>query len=66
MERISWTYYVRNEEELQRSKEVKSILKTIKKGKANWIGHIFCRNCLLKHIIEGKIQGRIEVMGRLR
>jgi hypothetical protein len=23
-----------------------------------------CRNCLLKHIIEGKIEERIEVMGR--
>jgi hypothetical protein len=23
------------------------------------------RNCLLKHVIEGKIEGRIEVMGRL-
>jgi hypothetical protein len=23
-----------------------------------------CRNCLLKHIIEGKIEGRIEMMGR--
>jgi hypothetical protein len=23
-----------------------------------------CRNCLLKHVIEGKIEGRIEVMGR--
>jgi hypothetical protein len=45
---ISWTDYVRNEEELQRGKEVKNILKTIKKWKANWIGHIFCRNCLLK------------------
>jgi hypothetical protein len=22
------------------------------------------RNCLLKHVIEGKIKGRIEVMGR--
>jgi hypothetical protein len=22
------------------------------------------RNCLLKHVIEGKIEGRIEVMGR--
>jgi hypothetical protein len=22
------------------------------------------RNCLLKHVIEGKIQGRIEVTGR--
>ena len=28
------------------------------------IGHILCRNCLLKHVIEGKIEGRVEVMGR--
>jgi hypothetical protein len=32
--------------------------------KANWICHILRRNCLLKHIIEGKIEGRTEVMGR--
>jgi len=32
-------------------------------GKANWIGHIFRRNCLLKHVIEGKIEGSIEVAG---
>jgi hypothetical protein len=31
---------------------------------ANWICHILCRNCLLKHVIEGKMEGRIEVMGR--
>jgi len=23
-----------------------------------------CRNCLLKHFIEGNIEGRIEVMGK--
>jgi hypothetical protein len=28
---------------------------TIRQRKANWIGHILHRNCLLKHIIEGKI-----------
>jgi len=32
--------------------------------KANWIGHILCRNCLLKHVTEGKIKGRIKVMVR--
>jgi len=25
--------------------------------KAKWIGHILGRNCHLKHIIEGKIEG---------
>jgi tRNA pseudouridine-54 N-methylase len=32
--------------------------------KANWIGHILRRNCLLKHVIEGKIERNIEVTGR--
>ena len=26
--------------------------------------HILRRNCLLKHAIEGKIEGRIDVTGR--
>jgi hypothetical protein len=30
----------------------------------NWIGHILRRNCLLKHVIEGKLEGRIEMTGR--
>jgi len=29
-----------------------------------YIGHILCRNCLLKHVTEGEIQGRIEATGR--
>jgi hypothetical protein len=40
-------------------KEEKHILHTIKRRKANWIGHILRRNCLLKHVIEGKLEGRI-------
>ena len=37
-----------------------------KKGiKANWIGHVLCRNCLPKHVIEGKIRGT-ERRGRRR
>jgi len=38
-------------------------LRTIKRKKANSIGHILSMNCLLKHVIEGKIEGRIEVTG---
>jgi hypothetical protein len=25
--------------------------------KAEWIGHILHRNCLLKHVIEGNVEG---------
>jgi hypothetical protein len=32
--------------------------------KANWTGHILSTNCLLKHVTEGKLEGRIEVTGR--
>jgi hypothetical protein len=32
---------------------------------ANWIGHTLRRKCLLKQVIEGKIEGWIEVTGRL-
>jgi len=53
----------RNEEVLLRVKEQKNILHEIRKGKANWIGHILRRNCLLQQVIEGKIQGGIEVTG---
>jgi len=41
-----------------------NILHTMCRRKANWIGHILRRNCLLKHVIEGKIEGRIEVAVR--
>jgi hypothetical protein len=54
MEKISWTDRVRNEEVLYRVKEERNIVHTIKRRKANWIGHILRRNCLLKHVIDGK------------
>ena len=47
--------------ELQRAKEERNILNTIKRRKANWIGHNLRRNCLLQHIIEGKLEGGMEV-----
>jgi len=37
----------RNEEVLLRVKEQRNILHEIRKRKANWIGHILRRNCLL-------------------
>jgi hypothetical protein len=64
MEKISWTDCVEIEEVLHRVKEERNVLRKIKRGKANWIGHILGRNCLLKHITEGKIEGRTEVTER--
>jgi hypothetical protein len=64
MEKISWTDHVRNEDVLLRVKEQRNILHEIRKRKANWIGHILRRNCLLQRVIEGKIKGGIKVTGR--
>jgi hypothetical protein len=41
------------------------MLHTVKRRKANWIGHIWRRKCLTEHVIEGKIEGRRERRGRL-
>jgi hypothetical protein len=55
---------VRNEEVLLRVKEQRNILHEISKRKANLIGHILHRNCLLRQVIEGKKKGGIDVKGR--
>jgi len=61
MEKISWTDHVRNEEVLHRAKEERNIVHTVKIRKANWIGHVWRRNCLLNKVIDGKVEGRVEV-----
>jgi ribosomal 50S subunit-associated protein YjgA (DUF615 family) len=63
---ISWTGNVINEEVLLRVKEQRNIIHEIIKRKANWIGHILRRNCLLIQVIERKIQGGLDVTGRRR
>jgi hypothetical protein len=45
-------------------KEERNIVHTIKRRKANWIGHVLRRNCLLKLVVKGKIAGRVEMTGR--
>jgi hypothetical protein len=64
IKKISWTDHVRNEDVLLRVKEQRNILHEIHKRKANWIGHILRRNCILQRVTEGKIQRKIEVTGR--
>jgi hypothetical protein len=62
--KISWTARVRNKEILQRVQQERGILQTTKRKNANRTGHMSRRNCLLKHVSEGKIEGRTEVKGR--
>jgi hypothetical protein len=57
---------VKNKEVLERVKEERNFLHTVKQRNANWIGYILRRNCLLKRVFEGKIKGRVEVVGRRR
>jgi hypothetical protein len=38
--------------------------RTIKIRKTDYIGHVLRKNCLLKHVLAGRIGGRIEVAGR--
>jgi hypothetical protein len=60
MEKISWTDHV-GCEVLLRVKEQRNILYEISKQKANWIGHILHRNCLLRQLLkEGKMTDRSD------
>ena len=64
IQKISWTDRVRSEEVLHSIKEGRNILRIRNRMKANYIGHILRRNCLLKHATEGKIEGIICITGR--
>jgi hypothetical protein len=55
---VNFTFY------LHKVKEDRNILRAVKGRKVNWIGYILSGNWLLKHVIEGKVEGRIEVTGR--
>jgi len=55
MEKISWTDHVKNEV-LRTVREERNILLAIKRKNVHWFGHMLSGNCLLKYIIEGKIE----------
>jgi hypothetical protein len=44
--------------------EDRNTLYAIKRRKVNWIGQTLSRNCLLKYVIEEKLEGRLQVTGR--
>jgi hypothetical protein len=64
MKKVSWTERVKNQEVLRRVSEGRNILRTVNRRKGSWVGHILLRNCFLKHVIEGKKEGRISVTAR--
>jgi len=63
MEKSNCTIPVRNEKVLRGVKAERNILHSIKRRYFDWIGHNLRRNCILKHNIEGKIEG-MESEGR--
>jgi hypothetical protein len=63
IEKISWTYRVRNEM-LNGVKDVRNVLGTVIRRKAISVGHILRKNCRLKLVIKGKIEDGIKVTGR--
>jgi hypothetical protein len=61
MDKVRWTDHVKNKNVLHGVKEERKIRHTIRRRKDTWICHTLRRNCLLEHVIEGKIEttGRI-------
>ena len=57
MEKISWADRVSNEEVLHIVMEERNIVHTITRWKDTRIGYILRRNCLLKHFVEGRMEG---------
>jgi len=43
---------MKHEKVLHRVKEDKNILHKLTRSKANWMGHILRKNCLLKHVMK--------------
>ena len=57
---LKWSEKVTNGQVLDRIGEKRTLLNNILRRKANWIGHILRRNCLLRDVIERKM---MEVKG---
>ena len=50
---------------LHRIKVAGKMQHAIERRKDNWIGHTLLRNCLMKHLIEGNMEGKMEMNRRL-
>jgi len=56
---------VKKEEAFQNVKDERNILHTIERRKADCIGHILHRNCLVKHVIEGRMKEQDDEEGEV-
>jgi hypothetical protein len=56
MAMTSWPYLFKTEE-LLHGVEGRDIVRTVIRNNTKWVCHILHRNCLLKHVIEGKNEG---------
>ena len=65
IEKIKWSEKVTNEQVLDRIGEKRTLINNILRRKANWIGHILRRNCLLHDVIEGQMT-EVKTVARRR
>ena len=65
LEKIKWSEKVTNEQVLKHIGGKRTLLNNILHSKANWIGHILRRNCLLHDAIQGQMM-EVEGAGRKR
>ena len=64
--KIKWSEKVTNEQVLDHIGEKRrTLINNILRRKANWIGHILRRNCLLHDAIEGQAM-KVKGVGRRR
>jgi hypothetical protein len=55
MVKTKWRNKLTNEQVLVRIGEKRTLINNILRRKANWIGHILRKNCLLHDVIEGQM-----------
>jgi hypothetical protein len=63
MLKIKWTDRITNDEDFQRAKEERLLLKILKNRRYSWIGHTVRYNEFVVNILEGAIFGR-KAVGR--
>jgi hypothetical protein len=56
--KISWTDHITNKDVLRIVGEKRSLMETVRRRQKNWIGHVLRGDCLLRTVLEGRLQGK--------